>query len=325
MQTKISRLFSNVGAYSGITLGCIIFAISYSWFLIPFKVAPGGVGGISQILYHIFGFPAGISMIVINVPLFVVAWIFLGKQFGLKSFFGMMVGAFLVDLLEPQKLYNSFDIFKNVINTEYWAFTDNILLASLAGSVLLGLGLGLIFKFRGSTGGTDIPVAILKQYTGFSLGTGYWIIESAIILTIGVVFKDLNLIIWGYLNLFITTKIVDITAEGISYVKGAYIITKAENIIKERIFKELDRGVTIFHAEGGYTGKVQNVVFCIVSRKQISILRKIVKDVDPKAFMILLEVNDVMGYGFKTRVLDFMEEKTESTDTTDAKQEFIPL
>jgi uncharacterized membrane-anchored protein YitT (DUF2179 family) len=324
MQTKINKLFSNIGAYFGITLGCIIFAISYSWFLIPFKVAPGGVGGISQILYHIFGFPAGISMIVINIPLFVIAWFFLGRQFGLKSFFGMILGAFLVDLFEPKKLYYTFDSFKNVINTEYWAFTDNILLASIAGSVLLGIGLGLIFKFRGSTGGTDIPVAILKQYTGFSLGTGYWIIESAIILTIGIVFKDLNLIIWGYLNLFITTKIVDITAEGISYVKGAYIITKAENIIKERIFKELDRGVTIFHAEGGYTGKVQNVVFCIVSRKQISVLRKIVKDVDPKAFMILLEVNDVMGYGFKTRVLDFVEENSAPEQNND-KKEFIPL
>jgi len=325
MQNKSNRLLSNIGAYFGITLGCIIFGISYSWFLIPFKVAPGGVGGISQILYHLFGFPAGISMITINIPLFIVGWIFLGKQFGLKSFFGMMLGSFLVDLLEPQRLYNSFDIFKDVINTNYWAFTDNILLASIAGSVLLGIGLGLIFKFRGSTGGTDIPVAILKQYTGFSLGMGYWIIESAIILTIGIVFKDLNLIIWGYLNLFITTKIVDFTAEGISYVKGAYIITKAENVIKERIYAELDRGVTIFHAEGGYTGKIQNVVFCIVSRKQISILRKIVKDEDPKAFMILLEVNDVMGYGFKTRMLDFGDEKTGSHNKQNETKEYIPL
>lgn len=324
MQTKTNKLISNIGAYFGIIIGCIIFGISYAWFLIPFKVAPGGVGGIAQILYHLFGFPAGISMIIINIPLFVIGWVFLGKQFGLKSFIGMFVGAFLVDILEPQRLYNSFEIFRDVINTQYWAFTDNILLASIAGSVLLGIGLGLIFRFRGSTGGTDIPVAILKQYTGFSLGTGYWIIESAIILTIGIVFKDLNLIIWGYLNLFITTKIVDITAEGISYVKGAYIITKAENVIKERIFKELDRGVTIFHAEGGYTGKTQNVVFCIVSRKQISILRKIVKDEDPKAFMILLEVNDVRGYGFKTRLLDLVEEKSE-TEKKSGKEEFIPL
>jgi uncharacterized membrane-anchored protein YitT (DUF2179 family) len=307
MKNTYKKIISNGRDFLGITIGCIIFAMSYSWFLIPFKVAPGGVGGIASVIFHIFGLPAGISMIVMNIPLFILAWIFLGKQFGLRSFYGMAVGSLFIDLLSPESLYYRAPFLKEVINTHYWAFTDNIFLASIAGSVLLGIGLGIIFRFYGSTGGTDIPVAILKQYTGVTIGTGYWFIETLIIFSIGLVFKDLNLVIWGYLNLFITTKIVDITAEGLPYVKGVYITTQNETVIKLRILKELDRGVTIFHAEGGYTGKPQNILFCAINRRQIAQLKRIVKQEDPQAFIILMDVNDVMGDGFKTRMIDFQQ------------------
>ena len=307
MKKKINIVLENTTDIAGIVFGSIIFGISYSWFLIPFKVSPGGVGGIAGVLFHLFGFPAGTSMIAMNIPLFILAWIYLGKQFGFRSFIGMFAGAFFIDLFSPKVLYDYIPFLKEFINTQYWAFTDNILLASIAGSVLLGISLGIIFRFRGSTGGTDIPVALLKQYKSVSIGTGYWIIESLIIFAIGLAFKDLNLIIWGYLNLFITTQIVDITAEGLPYVKGAYIISKNEDIIKNRILNEIDRGVTVFKAEGGYTGKMQNVIFCAVNRSQITQLRRIVKSEDPKAFMVLMDISDVMGVGFKSRVLDLQE------------------
>ena len=307
MKSKIGKFYENTKDFIGITLGCIIFAMSYSWFLIPFKVAPGGVGGIATVLHHLFGFPAGISMIVINIPLFVIAWIYLGKDFGFRSFYGMAVGSLFIDLLNPETLHKFIPFFRDIINTKYWAFTDNILLASIAGSVLLGVGLGIIFRFYGSTGGTDIPVAILKQYTGVSMGSGYWMIETLIIFSIGIIFKDLNLIIWGYLNLFITTKIVDLTAEGVPNVKGAYIVSHKDDIIKERIIDELDRGVTVFMGKGGYSGKEQDVLFCAVNRRQVTQLRRIVKEEDSEAFMILMDVHDVMGDGFKTRMLDFQK------------------
>jgi uncharacterized membrane-anchored protein YitT (DUF2179 family) len=307
MISKKRKLLINIRDFIGIIIGSVIFGISYSWFLIPFKVSPGGVGGIAQVIYYFVGIPAGISMMIINIPLFVIAWIFLGKQFGFKSFFGMFMGAIFIDLLNPELLYKQFSFLREFINTQYWAFTDNILLASIAGSVLLGVSLGIIFRFKGSTGGTDIPVALLKQYSGISIGSGYWVIETLIIFSIGVAFRDLNLIIWGYLNLFITTQIVDITAEGLPYVKGAYIITKFEDIIKERVINELDRGITIFHSEGGYSGEKQNVLFIVINRRQVTSLRRIVKEEDPKAFMILVDVNDVMGDGFKTRTIDFQQ------------------
>ncbi|MDD5361169.1 MAG: YitT family protein [Ignavibacteria bacterium] len=307
MISKKRKLLENIRDFIGIIVGSIIFGIAYSWFLIPFKVSPGGVGGIAQVIYYFVGIPAGISMMIINIPLFILAWIFLGKQFGFKSFFGMFMGSIFIDLLNPELLYKQFTFLREFINTQYWAFTDNILLASIAGSVLLGVSLGIIFRFKGSTGGTDIPVAMLKQYSGISIGSGYWVIETLIIFSIGVAFRDLNLIIWGYLNLFITTQIVDITAEGLPYVKGAYIISKFEDVIKDRVINELDRGITIFHSEGGYSGEKQNVLFIVINRRQVTSLRRIVKEEDPKAFMILVDVNDVMGDGFKTRTIDFQQ------------------
>ncbi len=133
---------------------------------------------------------------------------------------------------------------------------------------------------------------------------GYWVVESLIILTIGFVFKDLKLIIWGYVNLFITTKITNLASEGLPYVKGIYVISKHTDEIKEKIYDKIRRGVTFLKAEGGYTGNQFNMLFCAMNRRQVAILRDIVKDIDPKAFVLLTDVSDVMGYGFRSRNLD---------------------
>jgi uncharacterized membrane-anchored protein YitT (DUF2179 family) len=309
---KIGR---DVIQYLGIILGAIPFGISYAWFLVPYKIAPGGVGGLSQIFYHLFHIPAGISMIVMNIPLFVLSFIFMGKNFGFRSVYGMFIGSIMVDLLDLQNLYHWGIIpslapytFVHDGETVYSLLGPNdIYLAAIAGSVLLGIGLGTIFRFKGSTGGTDIPVALIKQKTGLSIGSGYWIVETLIILTIGLVFQDLKLIIWGYVNLFITAKITDLTSEGLPYVKGAYIISEKYDEIKQEIFAQINRGVTLYKAEAGYSGRDTKVIFCALNRRQVAQLRDLVKDIDPKAFMILTDVSDVMGLGFKTRQLDLSD------------------
>ena len=300
---------------AGIVFGSVIFAIAYAWFLVPYKIAPGGVGGLSQILFHLLGVPVGLSMIMINIPLFIISVIFLGKQFGFRSFFGMMVGSIMIDFVSLPNLaklgiISDLGRFTFVVNGETihaMLAPSDIYLSAIAGSVLLGLGLGIIFRFRGSTGGTDIPVALIKQKTGLSIGTGYWMVETFIILTVGLVFHDLKLIIWGYVNLFISARITDLASEGLPYIKGAYIISERADAIKEEIYNQLQRGVTFFHAQGGYTGKQQKVLFCVLNRRQVATLRDIVRDTDPKAFMILTDVIDVLGYGFKSRNLDLTD------------------
>ena len=309
MNAKLRR---NIIQNSGMIIGSILFAMAYSWFLVPYKIVPGGIGGLSQILFHFFKVPIGISMIMFNVPLFILSFILLGKRFGTRSIFGMISTSIFADLLSFSTLHKV-GIIKDLSPYTFEAngkifyamlAPEDIYLSAIAGSVLLGLGIGLIFRSRGSTGGTDIPVAFLKQKTGISIGMGYWVVESLIILTIGFVFKDLKLIIWGYVNLFITTKITNLASEGLPYVKGVYVISKHTDEIKEKIYDRIRRGVTFLKAEGGYTGNQFNMLFCAMNRRQVAILRDIVKDIDPKAFVLLTDVSDVMGYGFRSRNLD---------------------
>lgn len=311
MKKKVKKVLRELEQYLGIILGAFFYAIGYTWFLVPYKISPGGVGGIAQIFFHLNGFPVGIFMVLANIPLFLLSVLLLGKSFGAKSFYGMLVTSILIDLVSIpnfHKLGIFADLSKYTFTVDgeqiYAMFGPNeLLLSAIAGSVLLGIGLGLIFRFRGSTGGTDIPVAIIKEKTGLSIGTGYWIVETLIILTVGIVFHDAKLVLWGYINLFITSKITDLTSEGLPYVKGVYIISDHSNDIKEEIFNRLDRGVTLFKAERGYTGIPTDVVFCALNRRQVPELVDIVKDIDAKSFVTVTDVYDVMGRGFRSRNL----------------------
>ena len=197
---------------AGIIFGALLLAIGYSWFLLPYNMAPGGVGGLSQIINHYFGIPNGVSMIMINIPLFVIGFIFIGKTFGAKSVLGMLASAVFTDLVNLKTLagWGWMDLSQythSFQGRQIFAYLgpEDLLLSAIAGSVVLGLGLGLIFRSRGSTGGTDIPVALIKQKAGLSIGTGYYIVETGIILAVAILLKDPKILIWGYINLFIST------------------------------------------------------------------------------------------------------------------------
>ena len=312
MNAKLKR---NIVQHLGIVGGSVLFAIAYSWFLVPYKIAPGGIGGLGQILFHFLNIPIGVSMIMFNIPLFIISFLIMGKRFGLRSLFGMFSTAILSDVFSFTSLHKM-GFIKDLTPYTFTAYgkefyaimgPEDIYLSAIAGSVLLGLGLGIIFRSKGSTGGTDIPVALLKQRTGMSINMGYWIVETFIILTIGIVFKDMKLIIWGYINLFITAKLTGLASEGLPYVKGVYIISEKTNDIKEKIYDKINRGVTYIKAEGGYSGKPMNMLFCAMNRRQVAMLRDIVKDIDPSAFVLLTDVYDVMGYGFRSRNLDLAD------------------
>lgn len=297
----------------GITLGAILYGISFAWFLIPFKIAPGGVGGISQIFYHFFNIPAGITMLVLNIPLFILGTILIGRQFGAGTLYGFFMGSVFTDLFSMKNI-NKLELFNDILlkynegkPIHEWAMTDNILLAAIAGSILLGAGLGIIFRYKGSTAGTDIPVAIIRKYYNFPISLGYLIIDTVVIFIIGFVFKNPNLIIWGLFTLYLSSKTCDVAAEGLPYTKGVYIVSDYADEIKKIIIERLDRGVTVLHGEGGYSGKEKKILFCVINRRQIMVMRDIVRRIDEDAFIILSEISDVIGYGFKTRHLHMKE------------------
>lgn len=314
-QSRKKRIQREITHLAGIIFGAVFFAIGYSWFLLPYNIAPGGVGGLSQIINVFSGIPNGVSMILINIPLFVISFVFIGKSFGTKSLYGMLVTAAMTDLLSYPVLYKlgfiqSLAPYTHTVagRTVYAMLgPEDLLLSAIAGSVMLGLGLGIIFRFRGSTGGTDIPVALIKQKAGLSIGTGYYIVETGIIILVALFLKDPKILIWGYINLFITTKITDLASEGLPYIKGVYIISDYVDEIRDEIYDKLDRGVTYFRGLGGYNKKEIDVLFCVMNRRQVPLLTDIVKDIDPDAFMILTDVYDVLGYGFKSRKIDLSD------------------
>ncbi|HNU54337.1 MAG TPA: YitT family protein [Candidatus Syntrophosphaera sp.] len=298
----------------GIAIGALLLAIGYSWFLMPYNMAPGGVGGLAQVINYYFRIPVGVSMIMLNIPLFIISFIFIGKSFGAKSVIGMLLSSIFTDLVNIKNIASLgiLNIAEHTFNFNgrvIYAYLgpEDILLSAIAGSVVLGLGLGIIFKSRGSTGGTDIPVALIKQKAGLSIGTGYYIVESGIILLVAILLKDPKILIWGNINLFITSKITDLASEGLPYIKGVYVISPKVDEIKEDIYSELDRGVTFFKALGGYKKKETEVLFCVINRRQVPLLTDIVKDIDPDAFMIVTDVYDVLGYGFRSRKINLSE------------------
>jgi len=313
--TKKQYLQREIGRLVGIIFASIFFAMGYSWFLLPYNMAPGGVGGLSQILYYFIGIPNGVSMILINIPLFIISFIFIGKSFGSKSLYGMVVSSVMTDLLSFPALHKMGIIadlkpYTHILNgRRIYAMLgpEDILLSAIAGSVLLGIGLGLIFRFRGSTGGTDIPVALIKQKANLSIGTGYYIVETGIILLVAIIFKSPKLLIWGYVNLFITVKITDLVSEGLPYIKGAYIISDATEDIRNDIFTKLERGVTYLNGVSGFHQRDIKIIFVVLNRRQVPLLTDIVKDADPDAFMIIMDVYDVLGYGFNSRSLNLSE------------------
>lgn len=304
--------------FLGIIFGSILYGIGYSWFLVPYQMSPGGVGGIAQILNHFFSLPVGLISLAMNVPLFIISFLLIGKTFGARSIFGMITSALMIDAVSPVTLHKIGMIKSLEPFTHLWKgkevlamlSPDEMYLSAIAGSVMLGLGLGIIFRFRGSTGGTDIPVALIKQKTGISIGSAYWVIETLIILIVCFTFQDIRLLIWAYINLFISTKITDIASEGLPYIKGVYIISTEAIEIKNEIYKRLNRGVTMFKAQSGWSGRDLNVLLCVCNRRQVGPLTDLVKSIDPKSFVILNDVYDVMGYGFKSRQLNLQDNKS---------------
>ncbi len=293
----------------GITIGAVLCGMGYSLFLIPFKAAPGGVGGLSQILYYFFNIPVGWAMLFFNIPLFIVGVLTLGKGFGLKTVYAIVAVSIATDLSSykfTSKIAGFNDFLVKIASTGEYALTTEIFLAVLAGSVILGAGIGLIIKSNGSTGGSDIPVLLLKKYMGISIGNGYLIVETAIIIFTGIMFKDGNLILWAWLSMFICAKITDMVVEGYSRTKGVMIVSQSPekiNKIKDYIIYDLDRGFTAFSASGGYGfaghSPARDIIYVVVNRSELAKVKSSILKIDDTAFVIVNEVFETIGRGFK--------------------------
>lgn len=268
---------------SGITIGSFITALGLVAFLIPNKIAAGGVSGLSTILYYLFKFPVGITMFIINIPLLLFCVKELGMKFGAKSLYGTFVISFFVDFLA-------------VWITKPW--TDDPLLSAVYGGVLCGLGLGLVFRSKGTTGGTDLAAALIHRFLKVSIGYSLFAIDAMVIILAGIVF-NVEQALYALVAVFVTSKMIDVVQEGISYTKAAMIISEEYELISKALLKGMERGVTSFKSKGVYTEKEREVLLCVVPQSEVSTLKSIVYGVDPKAFVIVSNVHEVLGEGFK--------------------------
>ncbi|MCK4957452.1 MAG: YitT family protein [Candidatus Cloacimonetes bacterium] len=285
----------------GIIFGTALCGFAFSLFLIPFKSSPGGVGGLAQILYYVFQLPAGISMLMINIPLFIIGVLAFGKMFGMKTIIAMLSLTFFTDLFSAKVLLQSETIkaFLFQINDTAWSFTNETFLAVLAGSVIVGAGFGIVIKFNGSTGGSDIPALLMRKHFGFTIGNSYLIIDTVVIFIVGIIFGDPNLILWGMLSLFVSSKICDFVLEGYSYAKGVLVITNYSKVISQAIMTDMNRGCTIFYGKGAYSNKDQEMVYTVISRRELSKLKSIIHSIDNNAFVTIADVHETLGTGFK--------------------------
>lgn len=266
-----------------ILLGSMIYSIGVNLFIVPNKLLSGGVAGISLLIQYITGIQSGYTTLLINIPIFCFGIRVIDKEFGILSFIGMLsMSVFLI-------LTKDISRFLTV---------DDLLISCICGGVLCGLGMAIIFLNRASEGGTDIIAIILKKRYGIKLAAMCFILNGIIVFT-GLLISNLTITMYTLISLFIRSYIVD---RAISYVNERrliIVVSDSYNEIKSDFLTVLGRGVTFLHGEGAFTGDEKKVIYSIMSPKQVEKAKKIILDVDPKAVVSIMNVNEAHGKGFK--------------------------
>lgn len=267
-----------------ILLGAAIFSFGIVHFNIANKLGEGGFTGITLILLFEFDWDPAIMNLVLNIPLFLIGWKFLGRT----TFIYTIIGTVAVSLFLRLFQTYSFDI----------DLGNDLLIASLLAGVFIGVGLGIIFRFGGTTGGVDIIARLANKYAGWTMGRTMFLFDAVVIVTSVLTYLDLIRGMYTLVAVFVGARVIDFIQEGAYSARGATIISSQSADIANQILKQMDRGVTVLDGRGSFTGEKRDVLYCVVARNEIVRLKSIITAVDPHAFVALSEVHDVMGEGF---------------------------
>ena len=268
-----------------ITVASALYALGFVWCYAPNGIAFGGITGVAQIInYLIPALPVGVTVIMLNVPLFILGWKFIGGRLLVSSLYAMFISSVFIDTLTPLREWEPMDP----------------LLACVYGGVLMGLSLGLVFQQGATTGGTDLIARLLKlKLAWLPMGKLLMGIDLAVILSVSVTFRALNAALYGLVALYISTIVMDGVLYGMDTAKVAYIISDKNQEISDAIVKDLDRGVTILYGRGAYTGREKDVLMCAFKQREIAAIKAAVKGIDPAAFVIVCDAHEVLGEGFR--------------------------
>ena len=269
--------------YGLVVLGSALFAAGFQFFLYPNSIIVGGVSGIAMIINFLTGLPVGIMTIVLNIPLFIIAWKHFGGKFIISSLVGMMLSSLLVDIMA----------------TLDYSPTGDMLLACLIGGAIKGFGLGIIYYAGATTGGTDIIAKFVRlRFPYINFGTIVLLTDAVIIIAFAMIFDRVEAAMYAVIAMFVVSKVIDLVLYGIDNSSVCYIISEnSEQLVKD-ITDKLHRGVTILSGEGAYSHKDKQVLLCVIKRTQIADIRKIIKSIDENAFFIVSDAKNVFGKGF---------------------------
>ncbi len=283
------KLFSRrwLKNYSLIILGAFIMASGYVLFITPHKIVPGGVYGISIVLHWLFGTPVGAMALVFDVPLTLLGIRVLGPRFGVKTVVGFVATAIFMDTITY--FYGNEPL-----------VADDPLLSSVFGGLFIGLGVGLIFKAKATSGGSDIVAMIIGKYTKIPMGQLMIAVDSSIVLIGLIAFNDWKIPLYSLIVIFITGKVIDVVLEGVNYDKVLFIISEKTDEIRDKIVLDLNRGGTFLKGEGMYGKNEKTIMFTVVNRREMSMLQEYINQIDPRAFVTVLNSHEILGNGFKS-------------------------
>lgn len=282
-------------AYGQILAGALLIAAGYVLFITPYKVVPGGVYGICIILHHTWGLPVGLTALAFNIPITLLALKVLGPRYGAKTVAGFILTSFFIDGLTF------------LVGEDPLKIGDEILMSSLYGGVMIGLGVGLLFRARASCGGTDMVAMILSKKTRLPVGRLMIYVDSVIVLAGLLVFGDWKIPLYSLVTIFVIGQMVDLVLQGISYNKCLMIISDQHEAIAAKIMNDLQRGGTYFKSTGLYSGRERPVIFTVMNRREVALLSSHIRAIDPKAFITVMDASEILGEGFRS-----LDERTQA-------------
>jgi uncharacterized membrane-anchored protein YitT (DUF2179 family) len=283
--------------YTLIVLGAFILAVGFVYFISPHRIVPGGVYGIAIVVHYLTvgtfsfwpeGIPIGLFGLVLNIPLTIAGIKILGPRFGVKTVVGFVLSSVFMDTITYLRVDGNAPL------------VPDILLSCVFGGVLVGFGLGLIFKSRATSGGSDIIAMMIAKYTRIPLGQLMIYVDSTIVLLSLVAFKDWQIPLYSWVVIYITGKAIDLVLEGSNYNKALMIISEKHEEIKHKLLIDLERGGTYLHGTGMYTGKEKQIIYTVVSRREMAILEEFISTIDPEAFITVMDTHEILGEGFQS-------------------------
>lgn len=286
----------DIKSYLFIFCGAFLIAAAFVLFITPYKIVPGGVYGAGVVLNYLFpSVQVGTWGFMLDVPLLIIAFILFGKLFGAKTIFAAVVCPVVMDTMTHFLGTDPKTMLGGSIN-----LSDDVLLSCLFGGVLLGVGISLILKSRATSGGTDIVAMIVSRYLHMPISRALLIVDSMVVVFGLIVLGDWKVPLYSLVTIFVATKVVDFILEGGSGDKLVFILSDKHDAIRNFIIEDLSRGGTYIHSAGMYTNASKEMIFVVVSRREMTLLQDHVRTADPSAFMIVVNAHETLGDGFKT-------------------------